>query len=123
VLNNGAFDGQHFYVISNDPTGRQSMLHKLDPNDGKDVWPMITYPKMTWGMPSLANGLLVVPVDNELVIINAATGAELKRFDTGGSIAAGAAAIVDGKIVVQSGLEYPLGTPMPNNEIRCYGLK
>jgi len=123
VLNNGASDGQFFYVISNDPTGQRSMLHKLEPVEGKDAWPPITYPKMTWGAPSLANGLLVVPVDNELVIINAATGAELKRFDTGGSIAAGAAAIVDGRIVVQSGLEYPLGAPMPNNEIRCYGLK
>jgi outer membrane protein assembly factor BamB len=123
VLNNGAFDGTAFYVISNDPTGGKSMLHKLNPDDGKDMWPMITYPKMTWGAPSVANGLLVVPVDNELVIINAATGTEIKRFDTGGSIAAGAPAIVDGRIVVKSGLEYPLGTPMPNNEIKAYGLK
>ena len=126
VLNNGAFDGQFFYVISNDPTGRKSMLHKLDPVDGKDVWPPKVFPKVTWGLPSLANGLLVVPVDNELVILNAATGDELKRFDTGGTIAAGAAAIVDGKIVVKTGLEYALAILTPvkaNQQIRCYGLK
>jgi polyvinyl alcohol dehydrogenase (cytochrome) len=129
VLNNGAFDGQFFYVISNDPTaagGAKSVLHKLDPADGKDVWPAKVFNKITWGMPSLANGLLVVPVDTELVILNAETGDELKRFDTGGTIAAGAAAIADGKIVVKSGLDYPLSiyaTVTPNNEIHCYGLK
>ena len=123
VLMNGAFDGQFFYVISNDPTPVASILHKLKAEDGTDAMPPITYPKITWGAPSLANGLLVVPVDNELVILNAATMAELKRFDTGGTIAAGAAAIVDGKIVVKSGLQYPLGTVTDNNQIRCYGLK
>ena len=74
----------------------------------------------------VANGLLVVPVDTELIILDAATGDELKRFDTGGTIAAGAAAIADGKIVVKSGLEYPLSlyaTVTTNNEIHCYGLK
>ena len=126
VLMNGAFDGEAFYVISNDPTGRKAMLHKMNPSDGKDMWPFKTFPKVTWGAPSLANGLLVVPVDNELVILDAATSNELKRFDTGGTIAAGAAAIVDGKIVVKSGLEYALAilTPVTSNtDVICYGLQ
>jgi outer membrane protein assembly factor BamB len=123
VLNNGAFDGQFFYVVSNDPTPATSILHKLDPADGKDAVPPVTFPKITWGAPSLANGLLLVPVDNELVIMKASDLTEIKRFDTGGTIAAGAAAIVDGKIVVKSGLQYPLGTVVDNNQIRCYGLK
>lgn len=61
-----------------------------------------------------------------LVILDSATGNELERFDTGGTIAAGAAAIVDGKIVVKSGLEYALAILTPvtaNTEVRCYGLQ
>ena len=61
--------------------------------------------------------------DDELLILNAETGDMIKSFATGGTIAAGAAAIVDGKIVVKSGLEYPLGAVTTNNQIHCYGLK
>jgi hypothetical protein len=65
---------------------------------------------------------VVVPVDDELHVYSAASGSLLTMFSTGGSIAAGAAAIADGKIVVQSGRQYPLGSPSNNNQIHCYGL-
>jgi hypothetical protein len=44
-------------------------------------------------------------------------------FNTGGTIAAGAAAIVDGRIIVKSGLSYSLDTTAKNNNlVICYGL-
>ena len=125
VLNNGAFDGEAFYVISNQPNNA-SILHKLDAKDGTDVWPAKSFPTVTWGAPSGANGVLYVPVNSDLVLLDAATGDELKRFDTGGTIVAGSAAIVDGKVVVKSGMQYPLdftGSVKNNNQIHCYGFK
>jgi len=121
VLMNGAFDGKRFYVVSNSPTDMTSTLFALNPEDGTDVW---THPfdKMTWGAPTVANGVLVVPVDAQLYVMNAATGDVITMFETGGSIAAGGAAIVDGKIIVQSGLQYPFGTPTNNNQVHCYAL-
>jgi outer membrane protein assembly factor BamB len=124
VLNNGAFDGQYFYAVSNQPPA-ESVLHALDPQrDGADAWPAKTYPKMTWGMPTVANGVLLVPINEELHVLNAATGAELTMFNTGGSIAAGGAAIAQGKVVVASGLQYVFGgaAALNNNEVQCYGL-
>ena len=63
-----------------------------------------------------------VPIDTDLYILNAHTGDQLQMFNTGGTIAAGAAAIVDGKVIVKSGLQYPLGTVQNNNQVICYGL-
>jgi polyvinyl alcohol dehydrogenase (cytochrome) len=121
VLMNGAFDGKYFYVASNQPPNA-AILHALDPmSSGADVWTNM-YDKIVWGAPSLANGVLAVPVDTQLYILNAETGAELAKFETGGTIAAGAAAIVQGKVIVQSGLSYPLGTVVNNNLVICYGL-
>jgi polyvinyl alcohol dehydrogenase (cytochrome) len=125
VLMNGAFDGKFFYAVSNQPNGPgKAMLHAMDPNKmGADVWPAKQLPKLTWGAPSLANGVLIVPSDDDLLILNAATGDQLAMFNTGGTIAAGAAAIVDGNVVVGSGLEYALDpTAKTNNLIICYGL-
>jgi len=75
-------------------------------------------------MPTVANGVLVVPINQELHVLNAATGAELTMFDTGGSIAAGGAAIAQGKVVVGSGLQYLFGgaSAINNNQVLCYGL-
>jgi len=125
VLNNGAFDGEAFYVISNQPNSA-SILHKLSATDGKDVWPAKMFPTVTWGAPAGANGVLFVPVNSDLVVLDASNGNELKRFDTGGTIVAGSPAIVDGKVVVKSGMQYPLdftGSVKNNNQIHCYGLK
>jgi outer membrane protein assembly factor BamB len=122
VLMNGAFDGKYFYVASNQPPG-QSILHVLDPNDGTDALPPQMLGATVWGAPSLANGLLLVPVNNVLRIFNAATGDKLIEFDTGGTIAAGSAGIVDGRIVVKSGLQYAFAQDaMNNNQVICYGL-
>jgi len=123
ILMNGAFDGKYFYAVANQPPG-QAVLHVMDPaNMGADVMPPKTFNKLTWGAPSLANGVLVLPSDDVLLILNAATGEQLAMFNTGGTIAAGSAAIVDGNVVVKSGLEYMLDpTVKPNNLIICYGL-
>jgi outer membrane protein assembly factor BamB len=124
VLNNGAFDGERFYVVSNQPmgfNGGTSVLHALDPEGGASLW-TVPYPKITWGMPTGANGVLYVPIDDELHVLNAETGAELTVFATGGTIAAGGASIAGGRVVVQSGLTYLLGRVTANDEIICYGL-
>jgi outer membrane protein assembly factor BamB len=122
VLMNGAFDGTYFYVASNQPPNR-SVLRALDPaRMGADVWPAKTFQKVAWGAPSLANGVLVVPMDDDLYVFNAHTGDMLTMFNTGGTISAGSAAIAQGRVVVQSGLQYPLGTVRNNNQIICYGL-
>lgn len=105
VLNNGAYDGQHFFFVSNEPPSK-SVLHAVNAADGSALWPVKRYNKIVWGMPTLANGLLVVPVNNELHIYNAATGDMLNTFDTVGTIAAGAPTIADGMIVVKSGMQY-----------------
>ena len=127
VLNNGAFDGEAFYVISNQPTGNMSAMHKFKAVDGTPLWPAPKmFPTVVWGAPSGANGLLFVPVNTDLVVMKASDGTELKRFNTGGTIVAGAPAVVDGKIVVKSGMSYPLdftGSVKMNNQIRCYGFK
>jgi outer membrane protein assembly factor BamB len=127
MLMNGAFDGKNFYVVSNQPSDDKvkALLHALDAGDkGKDVWKPVEYSKYTWGAPSLANGLLVVPNDDDLHVLDAATGKELIMFNTGGTIAAGAAAIVDGRIIVSSGLNYIFdSTAKNNNLVICYGLK
>jgi hypothetical protein len=123
VLNNGAFDGQHFYAVSNGPAAGNCMLHKMDGATGVDAW-VKTYPKITWGAPSLANGVLFVPINDDLYVLNAADGAVLKMFATGGTIAAGAAAVAQGRIVVGSGMQYAFAgaSAINNNEVICYGL-
>jgi hypothetical protein len=56
-------------------------------------------------------------------VLDAASGETLTMFDTGGTIAAGAAAVSQGKIVVQSGLQYPFARDaVRNEEVICYGL-
>jgi len=123
VLMNGAFDGKYFYVVSNQPPG-VSVLHALDPmKEGMDAWPAKTFQKTNWGAPSIANGVLFVPIDDDLHVLNAMTGEALNMFNTGGTIAAGAAAIVDGNVVVKSGLSYAFDPSTKlNNQIICYGL-
>jgi outer membrane protein assembly factor BamB len=123
VLNNGAFDGTNFYVVSNDPTSGTAMLHALKGTDGTPVWPAKPLPKINWAPVSIANGLLFVPDDEDLLIFNAADGSMLKSFTTGGTIAAGAASVAAGRILVKSGLEYPLdATAKSNKQLICYGL-
>jgi outer membrane protein assembly factor BamB len=122
VLNNGAFDGSYFYVVANEPPDK-AFLHALDPsNMGADAWDPQMIGTVVWGSPTLANGVLVVPAGTALNIYNAKTGEQLTSFETGGSIA-GAAAIVDGKIIVKSGLQYVFAPDaMNNNQVICYGL-
>ncbi|MET0389120.1 MAG: PQQ-binding-like beta-propeller repeat protein [Polyangiales bacterium] len=123
VLMNGAWDGKYFFVASNQPPGA-SVLHALDPRQqGADAWPPKTYNKLVWGAPAVANGVLAVPVDDDLIILNAATGDQLAMFNMGGTFAAGSPAIVDGNIVVASGLQYALDpSAKNNNEIICYAV-
>jgi polyvinyl alcohol dehydrogenase (cytochrome) len=121
MLMNGAFDGQYFYVASNQPPG-ESILHVLDPHDGSDVLPPQMLGATVWGAPSLANGLLFLPANNVLRLYNAKTGDLLSSFDTGGTIAAGAPAIANGQIIVKSGIAYPYAFDgMDNNQIIAYG--
>jgi outer membrane protein assembly factor BamB len=121
VLMNGAFDGTYFYVVSNQPP-QASVLHALDPADGADAWTR-DFTATAWGAPSVANGVLLVPVDSVLHVLDARSGEELTMFDTGGTIAAGAAAIAQGRVVVKSGLQYVFdSTAKNNNQIICYGL-
>jgi outer membrane protein assembly factor BamB len=122
VLNNGAFDGRRFYVASNEPVSSESNLYALDPADGADVW-RVTLDEYVWGMPTVANGVLFVPAGSELRLFEASTGDPLHRLDTGGTIAAGGAAIVQDKVIVKSGLTYPLdASAVRNDQIYCYGL-
>lgn len=122
VLMNGAYDGTNFYVVANQPPG-MAVLHAMDKKTGKDAWPAMTLPKLSWGAPSLANDVLIVPSDDELLVLNAKTGMMITKFSTGGTIAAGAAAIVDGNVVVGSGLDYALdSTTKNNNQIICYAV-
>ncbi len=122
VINNGASDGEHFYVVVNDATAGAATLFKLEPVNGDDVWTK-SFDKLAWGAPSLANGLLVVPINDDLYVFDAETGEELTMFNTGGTTAGGAAAIAQGRIVVKSGLLYQYGPGViNNNQIICYGL-
>jgi hypothetical protein len=121
ILMNGAWDGKYFYVVSNQPPGA-ALLHALDPAKmGEDAWPAKTFQDLTWGAPSLANGVLFVPNGDKLYVMNAMTGEQITMFATGGTIAAGSAAIVDGHVCVGSGLSYALDASIKNNdEIICY---
>jgi hypothetical protein len=122
VLNNGATDGEYFYVLANDANTAKATLFKLEPEEGRDVWTK-PFEKLAWGSPSLANGLLVVPVNDDLFVLNAETGDQLAMFNTGGTTAGGAAAIAEGRIVVKSGLLYQYAPDaINNNQIICYGL-
>jgi polyvinyl alcohol dehydrogenase (cytochrome) len=123
VLNNGAYDGTYFYVVANEPPDH-SFLHVLDPKDGSDVRDPIRFEGIAWGAPSIANGVLYVPVNDVLKVLNAATGEELNSFMTGGTIAGGAPAIVDGRVVVKSGLQYMFAADAKNNnEFIAYGVR
>lgn len=125
VLMNGAFDGQYFYVVSNDPDNMppDSLLHVLDPRTGEDVREPKRLDGLVWGAPSLANGLLFVPVNSRLFVLDKESLDELAQFETGGTIASGAAAVVDGRVVVKSGLQYGFGVELKDNhEVVCFGI-
>jgi outer membrane protein assembly factor BamB len=123
VLMNGAYDGKYLYAVSNQPPNA-AQLHAMDPdNMGMDVWPPKMFTATSWGAPSLANGVLVVPNDDKLYVYNAMTGEQLAMFMTGGTIAAGAASIADGNIIVQSGLEYILDSAAKSGkQVICYSV-
>jgi len=122
VLNNGAWDGEHFLVIANDPSAGTATLFALDPADGTDAW-TAPLPELNWGMISVANGVVFAPAGSVLHLFDASNGEELGALNTGGTITAGAAAIVDGKVIVPSGLQYPFAqNGMNNNQVICYGL-
>lgn len=125
VLMNGAFDGKNFYVVSNDPENMpaDSLLHVLDGVTGEDVIEPKRLDGLVWGAPSLANGLLFVPVNSRLFVLDKDSLDELAQFETGGTIASGAAAVVDGRVVVKSGLQYGFGVDLKDNhEVVCFGI-
>jgi outer membrane protein assembly factor BamB len=123
-LMNSSFDGSTFYGLVNDTSARAANLIALDADGGADKWPAKVYPGVfAWAAPSIANGVLVAPVDANVYLIDAATGADLKTIETAGTIAAGAVTIADGRLIISSGLMYQLdSTAKPNDEIICYGL-
>jgi polyvinyl alcohol dehydrogenase (cytochrome) len=121
VFINGAFDGRGFYVVSND-SNHGAVLHRLDAKGGNTTWKH-AFTETTWGASSLANGVLFVPNNATLYVMNAETGALLTQFDTGGTIAGGSAAIAQGRVVVKSGLLWgDLAASKANDQIICYGL-
>jgi len=125
VLMNGAFDGKNFYVVSNDPENMppDSLLHVLDGATGEDVREPKRLDGLVWGAPSLANGLLFVPVNSKLLVLDKESFEEYAQFETGGTIASGAAAVVDGRVVVKSGLQYGFGVELKDNhEVVCFGI-
>jgi len=125
VLMNGAFDGKNFYVVSNDPENMppDSLLHVLDGKTGEDVIEPKRLDGLVWGAPSIANGLLFVPVNSKLYVLDKDSLEELAQFETGGTIASGAAAVVDGRVVVKSGLQYGFGVELKDNhEVVCFGI-
>jgi outer membrane protein assembly factor BamB len=95
----------------------------MDPAQmGADAWTK-NFTATAWGAPSIANGVLFVPMDNILYVLDASNGNQLNMFNVTGTIAAGAAAVAQGRVVVASGLQYPLdATVKNNNQIICYGL-
>jgi hypothetical protein len=99
------------------------VLHALDAKMGMDAWPAKNFPATAWGGTSVANGVLFAAIGTQLMVFNAKTGDMLTALETGGTIAAGAAAIAEGKVVVKSGLEYILDSDAKtNNQIIAYGL-
>lgn len=122
-LMNGAFDGEYFYGVVNTGGTGVTKLYAMAKKDGKDRFEPKVFDKNAWGAPSVANGLLFVPIDDELFILNKETGKQLNHFETGGTIAAGAPAVAHGHVVVGSGLSYIFdANTKNNNEIICYGL-
>ena len=123
-LMNSSFDGSTFYGLVNDTSAHAAKLVALNAEGGTDKWAAKTYPGVfAWAAPSIANGVLVAPVDSNVYILDAATGADLKTIETVGTIAAGAVTIVDGHLIISSGLQYQLdASAKPNDEIICYGL-
>jgi polyvinyl alcohol dehydrogenase (cytochrome) len=123
VLNSGAFDGESFFVSVNEPTA-ESLLHVLDARDGEDRVEPVKLGAIAWGALSIANGVLYVPVNSVLKIFDAATLEELASFDTGGTIAAGAPVVVDGQVIVGSGLQYGFAMDaILNNQVIAYSLE
>ena len=123
IINAGAFDGQRLYTISNDPNATTSILSAFDPAAGENAWEPKRYGKLVFGGVSAANGVLYAAIDDDLVVLDAATGEELKLFNTGGTIAGGAPAVAEGRVVVGSGLNYAFApTAKFNNQVIAYGL-
>lgn len=119
IFINGAYDGKHFYAVANDNSTETATVYKLDPKTGATVW-MRALDDVRWVAISIANGLLVVPNNSKLYLLSTESGEVLTNFETGGTIAGGAAAIAEGRIVAKSGLVY-LGNVTNNDQIICYG--
>lgn len=116
VFINGAFDGEAFYVVSNDPAHGGAALHRLDAMTGVTTW-MHAFTESTWGAQSLANGVLFVPSNSTLYVMNAASGDVLAQFETGATIADGSPAIAQGRVVVKSGFLYKDPVTKANDQI------
>jgi len=121
ILMNGAFDGRAFYVVSNDARSGGAVLHRLDGATGASAWSH-PFKELTWGAPSLANGVLFVPNNSTLYALNADTGEVLTQLETGGTMVAAAPAIAQGTVVVKSGFLYTVPSTMLNDQVICYAL-
>lgn len=98
-----------------------AIVHRLDAAQGTSTWSK-RLNATTWGAVSLANDLLFVPNNTVLYVMNAKTGDVLTEFETGGTIGGGAAAIVDGRVVVKSGMAWTDPSCQPNDQVICYAL-
>ena len=121
ILMNGAFDGRAFYVVSNDAKNGGATLHRLDAVQGMSTWKH-AFKETTWGAPSLANGLVFVPNNTQLYVLNAETGEQLNKFETAGTMVGGAPAIAQGNVVVKSGFLYVDPNTRLNDQVICYAL-
>ena len=75
LLNNGAFDGKYFYGVSNDPgTAPGCCTSSIRRWTAQTCGMPPKSVKTNWSPVTLANGLLFVPSDSELLVMNAATG-------------------------------------------------
>ena len=76
---------------SNDPVGKWSgWINAVDPRTGKMAWrvhtPVPMYAALT---PTAGDVLFTGDLDGNFLVLNARTGKEIYRFDTGGPIAGG----------------------------------
>ncbi len=108
VLNNGAFDGERILVANNDPGAGYATLFALDPRDGEIVWQR-ELTGWVWAPITTSNGVGIVAADTTQTLFDTATGTELFRFPTNGTIACGAS-IVAGRIHFGSGMQHIVGT-------------
>ena len=104
-MNNGAFDGQKFYVENNNPP----TLFALDARTGNIAW-QVPLPAVAWGPITLANGVGIVPTGNQIRVFNTDDGGTLFEFTAAATVGSGVA-IANGRIFFGAGVNWTGTTP------------